>query len=106
MTGAPACLARLRIASVSFASFSASGRTLAPESNSRSLIQSMRTSATAHLSGAAPWRSSDFERGIERASERCVAADQCFPGELEPVALALRHELHAGRVDGQHVGLA
>src|SRR5687767_1165267 len=105
MTGTPACLARLRNAAVAFAAFSACGKSRAPESNSRSLIQSMRSSATALLSGAAPCRSLLLDRGIERRGERGVAADQGFPGELQAVALAFRHELHAGRVDGQHVGL-
>src|SRR5688572_18371036 len=106
MTGTPASLARLRSAAVAFAALSACGKSFAPESNSRSLIQSMRSSATALLSGAAPCRSLLLDRGIERGSERGVAADQGFPGELEPIALALRHELHARRVDGQHVRLA
>src|SRR5687767_13878289 len=106
MTGTPACFARRRRAAVAFAADNACGKSRSPPSNSRSLIQSMRSSATGLLSGAAPCRSLFLDRGIERSRKRGVAADERLPRELQAIALALGHELQPLRADGQHVGLA
>src|SRR6185503_5696936 len=105
MTGTPACLARRRSAAVAFAAAKACGKSRSDPSNSRSLIQSMRSSATGDLSGAAPWRSLFLERGIEGSGERGVAADEVLPCNLDAVALALGHDLHALGADRDHVRL-
>src|SRR5688572_4074453 len=106
MTGTPACFARRRSAAVAFAADNACGKSRSPPSNSRSLIQSMRSSATGLLSGAAPCKSLLLERGIERGGERNIAAHEVLPCNFDAFALALGHELHAFRADRQHVGLA
>src|SRR5438105_2769489 len=74
---------------------------------SNALIMSMMSNATRESSGALPCRSPRLarDRGIQGSSEGRLAADQRLPGELEPVALAFRHELESLGADGQHVGL-
>src|SRR5688572_32477942 len=106
MTGMPARFARLRSSAVARAASRACGRSRSPPSNSRSLIQSMSSSATRHLSGAAPCRSLPLERGMEGGCERGVAADERLPCQLDSFAPSFGNELHAGGADRQHVRLA
>src|SRR6185369_6559382 len=99
--------ARRLSAAVARAAARARGSMVRAPSNSKALIMSMISSATRHSSGALPWRSCVLaaERGIERRSERCLAAHQRIPAELVALALAFRHEFQPLGRDCQHVGL-
>src|SRR5690606_14765290 len=50
-------------------------------------------------------RRSALQRGLQGGSQRGVAADQVGPGQLQPLALALGHQLQALGADGEGVQL-
>src|SRR6185503_4572196 len=93
MTGSRAAAMRALRATMARAARSARGSRRPAPSKSKALIMSMIRSALA------------AERGIQRAREGGLAADERLPRELEALALALGHELDAFGAERDHVGL-